>query len=269
MPVVPIRASSFSTLMDCAHRWEGVYLLGLRGKRSARGQLGTAIHASTAVFDKGRMERAGITADDAAGILVDTLHKPEEAVDWGDETPQALEKIGLALHTSYCTDWSPKWDFKSVEMTIPALDVAAGGITIRLTGTLDRCRVRAKRIGEPGAGISDVKTGKMAVNTKGVAATKAHGAQIGIYELLYEMATNDPVTEPAEIIGLQTNSKARIGTGQIIGARDMVVGTEGEPGLIEFAASMLKSGLFPPNPASMLCSEKYCPRWEQCRFRPR
>lgn len=265
----PVRASSFSTLLDCPHRWEGIYILGLRGKRSGRGQLGTAIHHSTAVFDKSRMDRAGITADEAAGALVDTLHNPEEPVDWGEESPQALEKVGLSLHTKYCAEWSPRFDWKAVEMTIPPLDIDAGGVTIRLTGTMDRCRVRAKRIGEPGAGISDMKTGKTAVNASGVVNTKAYGAQLGVYELLYEMATNDPITEPAEIIGLQTNSKARIGTGNIAGARDLVVGTENQPGLLDYAASTLKAGMFPPNPSSMLCSEKYCPRWERCRFRPR
>lgn len=264
-----IRASSLSRLLDCAHAWEGIHLLGMTSPRSAAAQLGTAIHAGTAVYDVSRMNHEGITPDEAAGAVVDALHRPTEPVDWGEESPKELEKIAIPLHTKYCTEVSPRYEFKAIEMTIPPVDIDVGGVTIRLTGTMDRTRVRAKQIGSPGAGISDIKTGKTAVGTDGRAKTTGHAAQLGIYELLYEQTTGDIIELPAEIIGLQTNSKMRVGTAEIKGARDLLIGHKGEAGLLEMAASMLKAGLFPPNPRSMLCSEKYCPRWNACRFRDR
>jgi hypothetical protein len=46
-----------------------------------------------------------------------------------------------------------------------------------------------------------------------------------------------------------------------------LIGDEEHPGLIEIAARMLKSGVFPPNPKSMLCSKKYCPAHAaHCRY---
>jgi hypothetical protein len=244
--IVQIRASSFSSLIDCPSRWEGIHLLGMRGKRTGPLQLGTAIHASTAVFDQGRLDNSGITVDEAAAALVDALHHPGEDVDWGDITVKKAEQIGLGLHTRYCTDFSPKWEFKEVEMTIPPIDVDVGDLTIRLTGTMDRSRVVQ---GGVGAGIVDMKSGKTAVEAKtGKAKTKGHGVQIGVYELLYERATNDRITLPAEIIGLQTNSKLRIGVGEIANAREQLVGTTEQPGALDAAALYLKSGIFPGNP---------------------
>jgi hypothetical protein len=46
----------------------------------------------------------------------------------------------------------------------------------------------------------------------------------------------------------------------------MMLGTEDQPGLIEFAARMFKSGDFYPNSKSLLCSSKYCPRHSTCTF---
>ena len=37
-------------------------------------------------------------------------------------------------------------------------------------------------------------------------------------------------------------------------------------GLIEYAAVMFRTGLFPPNNQSILCSERYCARWAACKF---
>lgn len=49
--VIRIRASSWSSLFDCAMRWEASNLLGLRMPSNPRAMLGTAVHAGTAAFD--------------------------------------------------------------------------------------------------------------------------------------------------------------------------------------------------------------------------
>ena len=260
--VIPIRASSFGTLLDCAHRWEGEHLLGMRTKPRARTQLGTALHASTAVFDNSRIKGGDLTVDETAGVFVDQLRYPDEPVDWTDENADKLEQIGLELHSQYCNTISPKFEFKAVEMNVGALDIDVGGVTMRLTGTLDRSRIRKGA----GLGVNDLKTGKRAV-TKGRASTRGHAAQIGIYELLSERALAEPVTEPARIIGMQTSGNPHIGEGEIHGARGQLIGNSEEKGLLEMAAMYLKEGVFPPNPRSMLCGEKYCARWSVCRFR--
>ncbi len=260
-----VRASSWGGLFDCAMKWEGTNLLGMHNPVGIAAVLGTAIHASTAAFDQGRIDGSGFTPDDTAGVLVDKLRHPDEEIAIRDEdmSVDEAERVGLVLHSRYCIDWSPRYTFRSVEMETKPLDIDCGnGIIVRLTGTLDRARIYA---GSGGVGIKDVKTGGRAVE-KGAAKTKGFAAQVGTYELLYEHSTGDVITEPGGIIGLKTSGKPEIAEGDISNAKRMMVGTPEQKGLIEYAAVMFKTGLFPPNPSSILCSPKYCARWNSCAF---
>ncbi|THG87072.1 PD-(D/E)XK nuclease family protein [Pseudomonas sp. A-1] len=261
-----VRASSWGSLFDCGYRWEGVHLLGMKSPSSPRALLGTAIHASTAAFDAARIAGQELSAFDAAEHLVETLRHPEFDVDWrgSDLTPSEAEATGLTLHTRYCLDISPRYQFVAVELETKPLEInCGGGVVVRLTGTLDRARIKRDC---DGIGIADVKTGGAAVS-QGVAKTKGHKPQLGTYELLYEHTTGEPCTAPAEIIGLKTKGRPETGTGEIIGARELMVGTEDYPGLIQFAADMFRTGLFPPNPQSPLCSARYCVRWKTCPYK--
>ena len=76
-PSITIRASAWGGLFDCAYRFEGIHLLGMRNIVGLRAALGTAIHAGTAAFDQSRIDGRGVTVDDAAGVLVDKLRDPE------------------------------------------------------------------------------------------------------------------------------------------------------------------------------------------------
>ncbi len=265
MSTITVRASSWGALFDCAYRWEGIHLLGMRNTVGLRAALGTAIHAGTAAFDQSRLDGSGVTADDAAGVLVDKLRDPENEFDPAQDDlsmPEA-ERVGISLLTQYCLEVSPRYEFVAVEMETKPLEIDCGsGVTVRLTGTMDRARVRQSG---RGASIADLKSGSAAVQ-KGAAVTKGHGPQVGTYELLYEHTTGDTIGDTAEIIGLKTKGTLEIATGTIKNAKRVMLGTESTPGLIEFAADMFKSGRFYPNPKSLLCSEKYCPRYGTCQF---
>lgn len=263
-----VRASSWARLFDCAHAWEGTHLLGLKKASSPRAFLGNAIHHGTAVFDSSKIRGGVISVDDAVGEFVDFINYPQFDVDWSVDTSitqrQAIG-VGCDLVSQYCTEVSPKYQFEAVEMETQPLDIDCGhGVIITLTGTLDRSRVRLS--GE-GRGIDDIKTGRVAVTGKGEAKTKGFAAQIGTYELLYEHTTGQPITAPGEIIGLKTSGKPEIGFGQIKNAKELLVGSSENHGLIEYAKAFFRTGLFPPNPSSQLCSEKYCARWETCKYK--
>lgn len=265
MSEIIVRASSWGEIFDCAHRWEAKHLLGMRSPAGLRTVLGSAIHAGTAVFDQSVLDGSGVTVNDAAGVLVDKLRDPGEEYDFSrdDLTQQEAESIGVSLLVRYCLAWSPRFEFRYVEMETTPLDIDCGNsVVIRLTGTMDRARVYAD---SGKVGIKDLKSGARAVE-KGVAKTKGHAAQLGTYELLYEHTTGEKPTAPAGIIGLKTSGKLEIATGEITGARELMVGTEHHKGLIEFAAIMFRTGLFPPNPSSVLCGERYCPRYSVCRY---
>jgi hypothetical protein len=273
--IVEVRASSWGRLFDCAYAWEGEQLLGLRTPNTIRPALGTAVHASTAAFDEARMRGAAISASDAADVLIDTLHSQDvdEAYDTSLSMREA-EVIGLRLHTRYCTEISPRYEFKAVEMKMNAVDIDLDGVTIRLKGMMDRARVARTEKDIDANGniigtrtrtvIPDIKTGGRLI-AYGAVLLKGRSAQLGAYQIMYEQNTGEQ-TDGAQIIALQTTAAAPVGVSRVFDAKRAMLGTPYEPGLVEFAATMFKTGHFPPNPQSSLCSEKFCARWASCIY---
>lgn len=264
MNIVTIRASSLAELFDCPARWEAKHLLGMKMPASGKARLGTAIHASTALFDESRLNGSPLTADDCAGALVDAINKPDEDVDWEEDSPKDAERIGLALHSRYCAEIAPQQDYVGVEVKCERLKITDIGIA--LTGTTDRIR----RTADGSLGIADLKSGGRAVGTDGRAVTAGHGPQLGVYELLTEHAFGVKLDAPAQIIGLNTGKTAaaqRVGTGEVGNARAALVGDEDSPGLLQHASALIHSGGFYGNSKSVLCSAKFCPRFTTCKFR--
>lgn len=262
--IVTIRASALSDFLDCPARAEAKHLRGLRTPSGGAAQIGTAIHASTALYDGSKLAGQGITIDEAAGAAVDAIYKPEHDVVWDDDYPaRDAEKTAVALHTRYCKEIAPKQEYVAVEARCERLEITDIGLA--LTGTTDRIHRS-----EDGFAIDDLKSGKTAVRADGRVETKGHTYQMGVYELLAEKASGLPITGPAQIIGMQTGKteKAqRVAIGRIDGARDVLLGEEDSPGILEMVARMVHSGSFFGNPRSMLCGEKFCPIFHQCKFR--
>lgn len=267
-PSIIVRASSWATMFRCAYSWEGTHLLGMSMPSSPRATLGVGIHRSAAVFDQGRIDGSGVTIMDAVGALIDTIYKPTFDVDWSTDptlTQHEAEVIGRTLHGRYCAEISPQFTYVAVERETTPLDIECGsGVVVRVTGTMDRSRSRIGAAG--GKGIVDLKSGGRAVS-KGVAVTKGHRAQVGTYELLEEHTTGEPVTEPAEIVGLKTKGKPEVAVGEIRNAKELLVGTPTMRGLIEYAADMFRTGLFPPNSHGWHCDRRYCARWNVCSYK--
>jgi len=258
-----VRASSWGRLFDCAMAWEGEHILGMRKPSGLRAQLGTGIHAGTAAFDSGRLAGEPISLDDACEVFVHTLKNPEQDVDYrqDDLTVRDAEKIGLVLTVKYCTEIAPNMDYVSVEMPLEPLLIDCGGVTVKLTGTMDRARVVRTAGGKV---INDLKTGGRVI-ANGEVVVQGRSAQLGTYQIMSEQ-TDGEETFGAQITGLQTTAKAAVGVSRVFDAKKIMLGTEDEKGLIEYAAGMFKTGLFPPNPQSQLCSPKYCARWKTCMY---
>ena len=263
---ISIRASSLPDLLDCPARWEAKHLHGKRLPSGPEAVLGHAVHAGTAVFDESEMTGAGLTIDDAAGAVVDKVQHPEEDVDWADATPGQVEKTALGLHALYCQEISPKVTYKAVELTCEPLELEDLGIT--LTGTTDR--IYEDEWGQ--LGIADIKTGKAVVGTDGTVKAGKHLTQVAVYELLAATSLGQPITAPAQIFGLQAGKTAkgqRAGIGVIEGAREVLLGDDLSPGILEVVSGMLKAGSFWGNARSMLCTEKFCPVYATCKWRGR
>ena len=262
--IVTIRASSLSDLFDCPARWEAKHILGMRMPMGGAAALGKAVHASTAVFDQSTIDSAGITADEAAAAAVDSIHKPDEETVWDEDfQPAAAESIALALHGRYCRDIAPKQVYRAVEVKCDRLEIEDLGIA--LTGTVDRLHTN-----DAGDGITDLKTGKTAVSADGTVSTKGHAYQLGVYELLAHAASGLNISAPAQIIGMQTGKTEkgqRIAIAPVHDARAVLLGDEHQQGLLHTASNIVHSGAFFGNPRSMLCSEKYCARYNKCSYR--
>lgn len=262
--MITIRASALSDFLDCPARAEAKHLLGKRTPSSGRALLGTAVHASTAVFDRSTIEGAGITADEAAGAAVDAIRKPREDVLWDQGSPDEVESIAIDLHKLYCKEIAPTQDYAAVEVFCERLEITDLGIALQ--GQTDRVANV-----DGGHAIRDIKTGKTAVAADGTVKTQGTGAQLGVYELLAERASGLEITEGARIVGLQAGKTAkgqRAGISEpVTGARELLIGDHDSPGVLEIVAKMIHTGVFPGNPRSVLCSGRFCPIFNQCRFR--
>jgi hypothetical protein len=225
--------------------------------------LGKAVHASTAVFDQSNIDGSGITIDEAAAAAVDALHRPDEDVVWDEDSPSDAEKVALSLHSKYCNIIAPQQNYRAVEVECDRLEITDLGLA--LTGTTDRIRETPD-----GFGISDLKTGKTAVGSDGAVKTGGHAYQLGVYELLAEQASGIPITGSAQIIGMntaKTPASQRVGSGEVSGAREVLLGDGETPGILEMASRLIHSGAFYGNPKSMLCHPRYCPIYSTCSFR--
>lgn len=261
--IIPIRASSLGNLFDCPARWAATYLDGKTMPSNSKAQLGTAVHASTALFDQSTLDGTGLTIDETAGAAVDAIFNPTQEVIWDDDDQADAVKIAVALHTKYCSTITPTQEYVAVEVRCESLEITDLGIA--LTGTTDRIRRTPD-----GLGISDVKTGKAAVGADGVVATKGHAYQMGVYELLAQHASGLAITAPAQIIGMNTAKTAksqRMALGEISGARDLLLGDDQTAGILHHASTLIHSGAFWGNPKSMLCHKNYCPIYGSCNFR--
>lgn len=261
-----VRASSWPTLFDCALRYYYTDIVRLRLPRSGKARLGTAIHRGTAVYDLAPLEGREPSLEAACDEVADTIRTPDEDIQWDDDLkPAEAISIGVALTARYAKELAPKQKYRAVEIDCEKLDIQTDAGVIRLQGQTDRVRATD----DDREGIVDFKSGKTAVDTAGRANTKGHHLQTGIYRLLAEHALERELTAPDQIVGLQTGKTERgqrVGTAEIRDSRTPLVGDEDSPGLIEIAASMLKSGIFPPNPKSILCNPKYCAGYSRCRF---
>lgn len=261
-----VRASSWPTLFDCSLRWYFQTVLGLRLPASGKARLGTALHRSTAVYDSAVLANDAPNIDEACDELAKTIAEPDEDVVWDDDLrPDVAVGIGVSLTKKYVEKIAPLQRYRAVEVDCQGLDILTADGTIRLTGTTDRVRVTD----DGREGISDIKSGRTAVSADGKANTKGHHLQTGIYRLMAENALGRPLDAPDQIVGLntaKTDVAQRVACGEIRDSRRPLVGDEDTPGLIELAARMLKSGIFPPNPRSTMCSPKYCAGFAKCKF---
>lgn len=275
---VHLRASGIWEWADDPYRAFIRQIEGLRLPSTPPAAIGTAVHASTAEYDRSRLEKneaKWLSCDDTAEIVEEVLGDMQD-VDWGGVTKEKAKAIGIGCHSRYCFDVAPLQFYTHVEATLTEMpiDIELNDgrvVRITLTGTLDRIREIASEFeaadGTPqfnvAYGIADVKTGGRAVSQP----AGRHKAQLGVYELLAEHSLDLKITLPGQILALQTSARYEAVIKEVPNCTSALVGNEHQKGLLHHIASMLASGDFYGNASSFMCSEKYCPAYDWCIFR--
>ena len=262
-----VRASGLSDLLDCPARWESKFVKGMRLPSSAASQLGTAVHAGTAIWDNAVINHKEPSLEECETAVSETIFHPQNEVDWGEENQSQIEKQAHALLKLYCEQIAPNQNYVADEVTCEPIDLDELGIS--LTGTTDRI-YRDPLTGK--YGIADLKTGKSAVSADGTVKTTGHVIQLGVYEVLSSVALGVKMEAPALIVGLQnakTPAGRRVGIGTVENASNVLLGNPdaGTKGVLEVAAQFLKTGLFFGNPRSSLCNVRYCPNYHICSWK--
>lgn len=287
-----VRASSWKTLFSCGLSWYYANVEKIRTASSGIAQIGTAIHAGTALFDGPRLRGDSISVEEAVEGAIAILYNDDVEVSWDSSAQfKAAEAIVARSVNRYCHEIAPHVVYTAVEARCEDLHINTKYGTIVTTGTIDRVRERAYLIeddgsltesthsaaSEPGAqsvlfreNVRDIKTGLQAVgyDDEGgrVATIGAHHLQVGIYTIMTEQELQRPMDAPAEICGISTGKSGDIAVSDIRDVRTALLGTEERPGMIELAAKMLKDGDFRPAPGTVMCSPVYCSGWDRCPY---
>lgn len=265
MDMIKVRASSLGELFDCPARWQAKHIYKMRLPTSGVARLGTAIHAGTALYDQSIIDGADLTPDECAGAVVDSIYNTaDDEIDWSEQSQGEAEKIAISLHKKYCKEISPTQKYIAVEATCERLDIRDLGIS--LTGTTDRIR----ETDEGELAITDLKTGKTIVGIDGEVKVAGYGVQLAIYTLLASQAMRCPITGQSQIIGLntgKTEKAQRVGIANVNTSLDILLGDDSSPGLLQYASRIFQSGDFYGNPRSILCSQKFCPCYNTCKWK--
>lgn len=261
--VVPIRASSLGDLFDDALRWKIKNIDKVFSPSYGRARLGTAVHDATAVYDVARQYDGDASIEMAIETFIYELGAKE--TKWVDISKAEAEMIGVQLVTKYCQEIAPMFVYDKIEERVEPQEIEMqNGLIIELTGHIDRRIVRENgdRV------IADLKTGYSIIDAEtGLPKTDKHGPQLAVYDAL-EMLSEPDVAFATEavIIGLDTASGA-VGVKAIERPSRFLFGEDGNIGYLEAAAEIIMRGLFVGNPKSMLCTERYCPIYNNCWYR--
>ncbi|MFM0226156.1 PD-(D/E)XK nuclease family protein [Paraburkholderia dipogonis] len=286
-----VRASSWKTLFSCPLSWYYANVEKIRSASSGIAQIGTAIHAGTALFDGPRLRGDSISVEEAVEGAIAVLYDDDAEVNWDSSAQfKAAEAIVARSVNRYCHEIAPKVTYTAVEARCEDLHINTKYGTIVTTGTIDRVRERMYLVEDDGTltdfmhaadrqdskpvvfreNVRDIKTGLQAVgyDDEGgrVATIGAHHLQVGIYTIMTEVELQRPMDAPAEICGISTGKSGDIAVSDIRDVRTALLGTEERPGMIELAAKMLKDGDFRPAPGTVMCSPLYCSGWNRCPY---
>lgn len=264
--IVRMRASALGELFDDSLRWAAKILDHRYGPTYGRSHLGTSVHFGTADFDRQTTLPDGKPDVEVAVAKFLEIFNDDEKVSWTDLPKAKAEGIGLNLVIDYCNEISPQFNWVAVEaLCEPLLITMPNGIIFEITGTVDRVYEKDDK-----HGIADLKTGYAIITPNAEVDVAKHGPQLATYDLLEmmaESATGFDIKLPAIVIGLSTSGNGTMMWEEVQNPRTLLFGDGINMGYLLAASEIIASQLYIGNPRSMLCTEKYCPIYNECFYR--
>ncbi|BAF69568.1 PD-(D/E)XK nuclease family protein [Nitratiruptor sp. SB155-2] len=255
---VLIRPSSVHSFFDCPYRWAQIHLLGIRSFGNFQTLRGTGVHAGAEEIWEESQKAGSKTfslsaAKDRAAETVEKRVEEEEFRFEDFETPEQAKDDAVKGVEVYAKEIVPKVD---IPIQVEHYFEAELDDDIKIGGTTDSIN--------PDGKIRDIKT-----STRKVQPSK-YIEQLSIYKRLAEV--NDIKTQDKAIIENVVFLKNNIGA-HVMEVQIDVEGTKRKIDDIVKRIKLWKEAndefgkldiLFPPNPNSFMCSEKFCPIYNSC-----
>ena len=247
---VYLSASRIGMHVRCPKQYEFRYVEGLKMRPSGAMILGGSWHSALEVNYKQKIDsRSDIKVTDMTEIFADSFDErvKNEEIDWKDEKPGVVKDVGVSITILHHKQIAPTVQPVTVEQEflVPFTD------TNKLYGFLDV--------------IDSVGKKRFIVENKSAGRTPSEDevfkdVQLTAYSYAYrslygknedgirkDIAVKTKVPKTVQMKTTRDGNSIEI-------LRQMAKGVE----------SNTKSGVFPPNPNSFLCSKKWCGFWDLC-----
>lgn len=237
--------SQLRTWMDCQARWMFRYFYELPEPANSLSALGRSVHQALGLNFHQKVESAvDLPTPEVVRAFCDAWKAEAESTAFADaEDPMEIGVQGAAMVAAFMNESAASIQPAAVEIHVGDGDAKIGGV--RVQGVIDVLDVEGR--------IIDFKTAKRS-------PSKIDHAQ------MIQLATYAAVTPGARgtvrIDALVRNKTPKVVTlSGRLSERDFVM----IESLYPLAQEGMRSGLYMPNRASMLCSRRNCGYWRQCQ----
>lgn len=252
--------SSISTYMLCPRNWKFKYLDGIPTASSPALVFGSAFHATVEAIIKAKA--AGETIDVAEKWAFQWAWETTKATDWGAELPEEYSNLGLRM-------LSHKDTVAMLAEISPMVDVDEAGTVVPLIER--RVELHVPGVPIPVIGYIDIICSDgIPADFKTAARVWAPGKAEGeLQPLFYLAALNQAGYMQNPTMGFRhyVFVKTKTPQVQVLPSRHATCQLFWLFGAIREVWKGIEAGVFPPNPSSWKCSDRWCDYWGICRGR--
>jgi hypothetical protein len=233
--------SQVSSIMDCAYRWYGKYVLELPDPPTGNLALGRAVHSALAEnFSQKCETKVDLPVIGVVALFREAWYLESEHAEFrDDEEPRELGRTGEVLVAKYMDEAAPLIDPAAVEMHVEGV---INGVPVQ--GFLDVLDVEGR--------VIEIKTAK----ARPPSIDPMHRFQVSTYCRLANRA----------ICAGRIDTLVKTKSPQLIQQSFSITEQElrATDTLYPLAQELMRSGVYVPNRQSMTCSRRNCAYWRHC-----